>query len=80
MLQIDAVEFQENLPGYLKRVEHGEVIKIASHGRVFARLAPEQNDVDAARKRLALIQGTVIIGDILNPLEDSGWNSDADHL
>lgn len=80
MLQIDAVEFQKCLPNYLKQVEAGEIIKISSQGRVFARLAPEQNDAETAQARLTLMRGSVIVGNILDPIEDTKWNADADHL
>lgn len=80
MLQVDAVEFQNCPQNYLKRVEDGEIIKISSQGRVFARLTPEQNNDEEARSRLALMRGSVIVGDILDPVEDACWYSDADHL
>ena len=80
MQQIDAVEFQKRLPSYLKQVEDGEIIRISARGRVFARLAPEQNEAEAAQERLALMRGSVITGNVLDPIEDAHWNADADHL
>ncbi|MBF0294048.1 MAG: type II toxin-antitoxin system prevent-host-death family antitoxin [Magnetococcales bacterium] len=81
MMQIDTAEFQAHLPDYLRRVEEGEVIRLTSRGQVFARLAPEPNETDAARKRLAMLRGSVIVGDILAPLdEEHEWTGDEDHL
>lgn len=52
------------------------------HGQVIARLVPDRQDSEreAARKRLAALHGTVIIGDIMAPLLDEVWSGDADAL
>ena len=59
-------------------MSNGEQIQITSHGKVVARLIPEINKVEAAQKRLDVLRGTMIIGDIMASL-DSSWGADADN-
>ncbi|GFO71594.1 antitoxin Phd [Bathymodiolus japonicus methanotrophic gill symbiont] len=63
----------------MKKVSNGEQIQITSHGKTIARIIPEINQVDAAKKRLNALRGTMIVGDILQPL-DNEWSADADNL
>ncbi len=79
MQQVKTTDLRAHLPDFLKKVQKGEQIQITSHGKVIARLVPELNKVEAAKKRLEALQGTMIIGDIIQPLEDQ-WSADADNL
>ena len=69
MRKVKVTELRQNLPTYLARVERGEEIEVTVHGRVVARIVPEQGRREAARRRLAELRksGACIIGDIMSP-------------
>ena len=79
MQQVKTTDLRAHLPEFLKKVQKGEQIQITSHGKVIARLVPEINKVEAAQKRLDALRGTMIVGDIIAPI-DSQWGADADNL
>jgi prevent-host-death family protein len=68
MPRVKVTELRQNLPAYLVQVGHGEEIEITVHGRVVARIVPEQDRAEAARVRLAQRRkdGARILGDIVN--------------
>ncbi|WP_019867168.1 type II toxin-antitoxin system Phd/YefM family antitoxin [Methylovulum miyakonense] len=78
---INITELRQHLPDYLKQVQQGEEIAITSHGKTIARIVPDRQDDerDAALKRLAALRGKMLVGDILSPLDEE-WTGDADHL
>jgi prevent-host-death family protein len=80
MHTVNITEFRKHLPTYLKRVAAGEEIGITSHGRVIARLLPEQDPSEEARNWLESLRGKVILGDVVSPIEDIEWNSDENHV
>lgn len=81
MNTVNVTELRQHLPGYLKQVQAGEEIAISLHGRIIACLVPSciENEREAALNRLKALRGTVIAGDILEPL-DLEWTGDADNL
>ena len=79
MQQVKITDFRAHLPDFLKKVSNGEQIQITSHGKVIARLVPEFDEVEAAQNRLNELRGSMIIADIIEPLE-SEWSADADNL
>lgn len=79
MQQVKTTDLRAHLPDFLKKVQKGEQIQITSHGKVIARLVPEVNKVETAQKRLEALRGTMIVGDIIEPI-DSQWSADADNL
>ena len=79
MLHVKISDLRAHLPDFLKKVSNGEQIQITSHGKTIARIIPEVDQVNAAKKRLDALRGTMIVGDILQPL-DSKWSADADNL
>ena len=79
MLQVKVTDLRANLPDFLKKVSHGEQIQITSHGKTIARLVPEADSVQAAQYRLDELRGTMIVGNIMEPLENE-WSADADNL
>lgn len=81
MASVNIAELRRHLPDYLKQVQQGEEIAITLHGKTIARIVPEhrENRGDAALKRLLVLRGTVIAGDIFAPLDEE-WSSDADNL
>jgi prevent-host-death family protein len=81
MASVNVTELRQHLPDYLRQVQQGEEIAITLHGRTISRIVPEhrENRQDAALKRLQVLRGTVIAGNILAPL-DEDWSGDADNL
>lgn len=67
-------ELRTNLDNLLEQASLGKEIQITSHGKTIARLIPEIGQFEAATKRLETLRGTMIIGDILEPLEND-WRS-----
>lgn len=81
MSSVNVTELRQHLPEYLKQVQAGEEIAITLHGKTIARIVPEAKESkrEAASKRLEALRGTVIVGDIISPIEEE-WTADADHL
>lgn len=81
MHAINITELRQHLPGYLKQAQQGEEIVVTLRGKPIARIVPNRDDHDreAAVKRLEALRGTVIVGDLLAPLDEE-WTGDADHL
>jgi prevent-host-death family protein len=81
MHSVNVTELRQHLPDYLKQVQQGEEIAITLHGKTIARIVPDRKESrrEAALKRLEALRGTVIIGDILAPLDEE-WTGDADNL
>lgn len=81
MNSVNVTELRQHLPDYLKQVQQGDEIEITLHGKTIARLVPDRKESkrEAALKRLDALRGTVIVGDILAPLEEE-WTGDADNL
>lgn len=81
MNAVNVSELRQHLPDYLKQVQQGLEIAITLHGKTIARIVPERPDSkrQAALKRLEALRGTVIVGDILAPLDEE-WTGDVDNL
>jgi prevent-host-death family protein len=79
MQQVNITELRSNLPQYLQKVKMGLELQITSHGKSIARIIPEHNDVEEAKKRLLQLRGTMIKGNIVDPI-DLEWGADADNL
>jgi len=81
MNSVNVTELRQHLPDYLKQVQEGEEIEVTLHGKTIARIVPDRNGSkrEAALKRLDGLRGTVIVGDILAPLDEQ-WTGDADNL
>lgn len=65
----------------VKEVKEVKEVIITLHGKTIARIVPDrlESEREAALNRLKSLQGTVITGDILAPL-DEAWTGDADNL
>ena len=79
MQRVNITEFRRNLPFYLQKVKTGVELQITSHGKSIARLVPEQDDVEKANARLLNLRGTMITGNIVDPI-DVEWGDVADNL
>jgi len=67
-------ELRANLPGFLKKVETGNIISITSRGREIAWLVPPATARESARNTLRQLGQTALIGDVLSPVEDN-WTA-----
>jgi prevent-host-death family protein len=79
MQHVNVTELRNHLPHYMHQVQKGVEFLVTIHGKKIARLVPEINNVEEARKRLMKLRGTVIKGNIVDPVEVE-WNADADNL
>jgi len=79
MQQVNVTELRNHLPHYMSQVQKGVEFLVTSHGKSIARLLPEISNTDEAYNRLMQLRGTMIQGDILEPVEVE-WNADADNL
>ncbi|MCK5783914.1 MAG: type II toxin-antitoxin system prevent-host-death family antitoxin [Desulfobacterales bacterium] len=79
MQQVNITELRNHLPHYMKQVQKGVEFLITSHGEKIARLVPEVSAVKEAHNRLMKLRGTMIKGDILEPVA-AEWNADANNL
>ncbi|MGD0961061.1 MAG: type II toxin-antitoxin system prevent-host-death family antitoxin [Methylomonas sp.] len=61
-------------------MQQGEEIEVTLHGKTIARIAPDRQESkrEAALRRLEALRGSVIVGDILAPLDEE-WTGDADN-
>lgn len=84
MARVSVSHLRQNLPAYLKRVQAGEEIQVTSRGRVIARIEPERDPAEEARRWLEGLGGRVKLVEVLAPLgaseADAAWSGDADHL
>ena len=67
MSKVNVTELRQNLPAYLAEVQKGGEIEVTVHGRVIARIVPEQDRQAAARKFLKSLRKTAVIGDVISP-------------
>jgi prevent-host-death family protein len=75
MADIKVTDLRQNLPAYLAEVRRGTELRITSRGKVIARIVPERDAREAARRRLVGLRAKSRIGDILKP---TGVQWDAD--
>jgi prevent-host-death family protein len=82
MQRVNITEFRSNLPLYLQKVKKGAELQITSHGKSIARLVPERDEVERAEARLRELRGTMITGNVVDPIDpaDAEWGGDADNL
>ena len=77
MIQVNVTEFRNHLPTYLDKVKTGEEVALTSRGKVVARLIPELDECERARKRLDEISKTSWVGDVSSPV-DVVWEASRD--
>ena len=70
MSKISVTELRQNLPAYLAKVRGGKEIEVAVHGKVIARIVPEQDAAQTAKARLVALRKKVKIGDVMSPSGD----------
>ena len=79
MRKINATEFRNHLSGYLREVQKGTPLQITSHGRVVARLVPEGDEGEEARKSLLGMRASAQIGDVISPIGEA-WEAERDRV
>jgi len=79
MRKVNVTDFRQHLPGYIKQVQQGEFIQITLHGKVVARLVPEQDAVEEAKKSLTGWRRSAYIGDLLSPIGEA-WEVQRDRV
>ncbi len=77
MIRVNVTEFRNHLPTYLDKVRTGEEVTLTSRGKVVARLVPELDECERARKRLEEIRKTSWVGDVSSPV-DVVWEAARD--
>ncbi|MDA0984055.1 MAG: type II toxin-antitoxin system prevent-host-death family antitoxin [Proteobacteria bacterium] len=77
MSKVKVTELRQNLPAYLARVRCGEEIEVMVHGKVVARLVPEADRREAARRHLSELRrnGARIIGDVIRMPKET-WEAE----
>ncbi len=80
MFAINITEFRKHLPEYLEKIQRGEEIQITSRGKVVARVVPEVDEAEAARKRLLALRDKGYLGNVISPIEAVEWTADEDNL
>ncbi len=72
MTTVAMSEFRARLSHFMQKVQDGEILSITQRGTEIARLVPPSFIQLSARKRLAELQKTAFVGDVLSPL-DADW-------
>ena len=67
MSEVNVTELRQNLPDYLAEVRKGKELKVTLHGKVIARIVPEQDAKKSARQRLAALRAKCKVGDVVSP-------------
>ncbi|OGA33551.1 MAG: hypothetical protein A3G80_00210 [Betaproteobacteria bacterium RIFCSPLOWO2_12_FULL_62_13b] len=77
MPKVNVTDLRQKLPAYLAEVRQGAEIEVTVHGKVIARIVPEQDLRAAARKYLAELRkrGARVTGDIISPSGDV-WDAE----
>jgi prevent-host-death family protein len=65
-------ELRSNLMRILRDIEHGSTVEITSRGKVVAKLIPPDDSRVLAKKRLAELSKTAIVGDVITSV-DTEW-------
>lgn len=78
-MQVNVTQFRQQLPVYLRKARGGTSVDITSHGKVIARLMPQQDAAAAAEARLAAMRGKAVITDVESPL-GAKWNAQSGRL
>ncbi len=77
MSEVSVTDLRQQLQSYLARVQRGERLRVTSHGRVIAEIAPPSETADAAARARARLAATVLrFDDPFAPVLDaSEWDA-----
>jgi prevent-host-death family protein len=76
---VNVSQLRQNLPEYLKKVQEGQEVEVTVRGKVIARIVPEEARRERAKRKLANLRKTAMVGDVISPVNVK-WTSDRDHL
>ncbi|MBK8049389.1 MAG: type II toxin-antitoxin system prevent-host-death family antitoxin [Anaerolineales bacterium] len=76
---VNITELRRNLSTYMHRVDHGESFLVTAHGKVVARLLPQDDPAGAAYQRILEVRSQAWVGDVESPLDEE-WRADSEHL
>ena len=75
MAKVNITELRQNLAAYLVKVRKGEEVEVTARGKVIARIVPEENRREAAKRRLAAVRKKARVGDLMSPSGEV-WNAE----
>lgn len=77
MSEVNITELRQNLPTYIEQVRKGRELKVTVRGKVVARIVPEVDQGEAARRWLKELRksGRVYVGDVVTPSEEQ-WDAE----
>lgn len=78
-MHVNVTQFRRQLPAFLQKARTGTPVSITSHGKVIARLVPEEDAAAAAKARLVAMRDKAVIVDVESPL-DVKWNAQSGRL
>jgi prevent-host-death family protein len=74
MISIGISEFRAKMNLVLQKVQNGEIVTLTSRGTEVARLVPPDFAQSTARKELAQLRQTAVVGDVLSPAAEP-WDA-----
>ncbi len=78
-MHVNVTQFRQQLPAYLRKARAGASVDITSHGKVIARLVPQQDAASAAEARLVTMREKAAIVDVESAL-GAKWNAQSGRL
>lgn len=78
-MHVNVTQFRQQLPAYLRKARAGTSVNITSHGKVIARLMPQEDAAFAAEARLVAMRENAVIEDAESPLGVK-WNAQSGRL
>jgi prevent-host-death family protein len=79
MLAVKITDLRQNLPSWIARARAGERIGVSVHGEIVAELVPAVDRKAEAKRALATLRKTAVLGDLITPV-DAEWTSDLDNI
>lgn len=73
-INVGISEFRANMRSFLEQVREGAIIRLMNRGEEVARLVPPDYAQTAARKELASLRETAVVGDVLSPIDET-WSA-----
>lgn len=76
---VTITELRRNLSSYMHRVEQGESFRVMVHGKIVARLLPQDDPAGAAYQRILKVRSQAWVGDVESPLNEE-WSAGSEHV
>lgn len=78
-MHVNVTQFRQQLPAFLRKARTGGSVDITLHGKVIARLVPQEDAAFAAEARLVAMREKAAIVDVESPLGVK-WNAQSGRL